>query len=138
MKSDFSTWQQASELVEQAERIQRIFLQLAANHFGTLNRSPAASAPPVNVVETEDACWVITAIPGADADQIEIRLQGNELLIAGARPIPSCCSQGELKIWEIPLGRFERRLHLTPAVTFTLGDTRFADGLFIVQIHKSR
>jgi hypothetical protein len=42
-----------------------------------------------------------------------------------------------LKIWEIPLGRFERRLRLTPGVTLTIGDTRFADGLFIAQINKS-
>ena len=89
MKWDLSTWQQASDLLEQTERIQRNFLQIAANHFGALNSPAAASAPPVNVVETDQACWVITAIPGANADQIEIRLQGNEVIIAGMRQLPN-------------------------------------------------
>ncbi|MGZ8496453.1 MAG: Hsp20/alpha crystallin family protein [Candidatus Binatia bacterium] len=136
MKWDFFASQQASNLMEQADRIERNFLQIAAGHHLALNSPAAASAPPVNVVETDQACWVITALPGADADRIDIRLQGNELIIAGMRRLPTCCAQGELKIWEIPLGRFERRLRLTPGVTLTIGDTRFEDGLFIAQINK--
>ena len=104
MKWDFFAWQQASDLMEQADRIQRNFLQIAASHHLALNSPAGAWAPPVNVVETDHACWVITALPGADADQIDIRLAGNELIIAGTRRLPTCCSEGELKTWEIPLG----------------------------------
>ena len=136
MKWDLSAWQQASDLMEQAERIQRNLLQIAANHYGALNSLAAASVPPVNVVETDHACWVIMALPGADADQIDIRLQGSELIIAGMRRLPACCAEGELKIWEIPLGRYERRLRLTPGVKLTIGATRFTDGLLIAQIDK--
>lgn len=137
MKWDFFAWQQASDLMEQADRIERNFLQIAAGHHLALNSPAGAWAPSANVVETGQACWVVTALPGADGDQIDIRLQGNELIIAGTQRLPICCSEGELKIWEIPLGRFERRLRLTPGVTLTIGDTRFADGLFIAQINKS-
>jgi len=137
MKWDFFAWQRASDLMEQAERIQRNFLQIAASHYLALTSPAGVWAPSVNVVETDQACWVITALPGAEADQIEIRLEGNELIIAGTRRLPTCCSEGELKIWEIPLGRFERRLRLTPGVKFTIGETRFADGLLIAQVNKS-
>jgi HSP20 family molecular chaperone IbpA len=82
MKWDFFVWQQASDLMEQADRIERNFLQIAASHY-LASKSPAGAwAPSVNVVETDQACWVVTALPGAEANQIEIRLEGNELIIA--------------------------------------------------------
>ncbi|MGZ8499580.1 MAG: hypothetical protein ACXW5W_14180 [Candidatus Binatia bacterium] len=72
MKWDFFASQQASNLMEQADRIERNFLQIAAGHHRALNSPAAASAPPVNVVETDQACWIMTALPGADADRIDI------------------------------------------------------------------
>jgi len=134
MKWDFFAWQQASDLMEQADRIERNFLQIAASHHLALNSPAGAWAPSVNVVATDHDCWVTTALPGAEVDQIDIRLEGNELIIAGNRRLPTCC---EFRIWEIPLGRFERRLCLTPGMKFTIGETRFADGLLIAQINKS-
>jgi len=137
MKWDFFTWQQASDLMEQADRIERNFLQIAASHYLALTSPAGAWAPSVNVVETDQACWVITALPGAEADRIDIRLEGNELIIAGTRRLPTCCSEGELKIWEIPPGRFERRLRFAPGVKLTIGETRIVDGLLIAQLKKS-
>jgi HSP20 family molecular chaperone IbpA len=134
---DFLVWQQASELIEQAERIQRNFLQVVAGRqYHGLHGRDATWAPPVNVVETNEACWVISALPGVEPDQLEIRLEGNELVIAGKRVFPACCREGELKIWEIPLGPFERRLTLTPGIRFTVAESRFENGLFILQLKK--
>ena len=138
MKWDFFTWQQASDLMEQAERIERNFLQVAAasRYLATSSRA-GAWAPTVNVVETDQAWWVIAALPGAAANRIDIRLAGDELIIAGTRPLPTCCTEGEIKIWEIPLGRFERRLRLLPGIQFTIAETRFEDGLLITELRKS-
>jgi HSP20 family molecular chaperone IbpA len=139
MKWDLLSWQQASELMEQAERIQRNLSQIAVtgHYLARAGSRAGASAPPVNVVETNQAWWVITALPGAEANHIEIRVEGDELIIAGTRPLPECCTEGDLTIWEIPLGRFERRLSLTPGVRFTIAETRFKDGLLITQLRKS-
>jgi HSP20 family molecular chaperone IbpA len=138
MKWDFFAWQQASDLMEQAERIERNFLQVAAasRYLATSSRA-GAWAPSMNVVETDQAWWVIAALPGAAANRIDIRLAGDELIIAGTRPLPTCCTEGELKIWEIPLGRFERRLRLLPGIQFTIAETRFEDGLLITELRKS-
>jgi len=138
MKWDFFAWQQASDLMEQAERIERNFLQVAAasRYLATSSRA-GAWAPSMNVVETDQAWWVIAALPGAAANRIDIRLAGDELIIAGTRPLPTCCTEGEIKIWEIPLGRFERRLRLLPGIQFTIAETRFEDGLLITELRKS-
>lgn len=135
---NFLTWQQTSDLMEQAERIERNFLQVAAvSRYLTTSSRAGAWAPTVNVVETDQAWWVIAALPGAAANRIDIRLAGDELIIAGTRPLPTCCTEGELKIWEIPLGRFERRLRLIPGLQFTIAETRFEDGLLITELRKS-
>jgi HSP20 family molecular chaperone IbpA len=137
MKWDLFAWQQASDLMEQADRIQTNFLRIAASHYLVLNSPAGAWAPPVNVVDTGQACWVIAALPGTETNQVEIHLEGNELIITGTRRLPPCCAEGEFTIWEIPLGRFERRLRLAPGVKFTIGETRIVDGLLIAQLKKS-
>ena len=135
---DFFIWHRANDLLQQAGRIQRNFLQIAADarYRTSPGRSPSWE-PPVNVVETEESLWVISAIPGVAVDRVEVRLEGRELIIAGVRPLPDCCHDGELKIWEIPLGRFERRLRLVPGEqALSVGETSLRDGLLIIELRK--
>jgi HSP20 family molecular chaperone IbpA len=76
-------------------------------------------------------------VPGVAADQIGVRLEGRELVIAGERPLPRYCDDGEIKIWEIPLGRFERRLRLVGGEKpLSVGEISFHDGLLIIEIRK--
>ena len=135
---DFILWQRANDLLQQAERIRRNFLQVAegARYRASHGRTPRWE-PPVNVIETDEGLWVISAVPGVAVDRVEIRLEGCELVIAGERPLPRCCADGELKIWEIPLGRFERRLRLVGGEKpLSVGEISFEDGLFIIEIRK--
>lgn len=135
---DLFSRQQLSDLMEQAERIQKNFLQVAVgSHYLPPNSRAGAWAPSVNVVKTEQAWWVITALPGAKPNQIDIHLERDELIIAGTRPLPACCAEGEFTIWEIPLGRFERRLSLHPGTQFTIAETCFDNGLLIIELRKS-
>ena len=135
---DFVIWQQAADLLQQAERIKRNFLQVAAStHYRASQGRSLSWEPPVNVVETDESLWVISAVPGVAVDRVDVRLEGRELVIAGERPLPRCCADGELKIWEIPLGRFERRLRLVGGENpLSVGEISFQDGLFIIEIRK--
>jgi HSP20 family molecular chaperone IbpA len=135
---DFLLWQRAHDLQQQAERIHRNFLQIAVGaHFRSSHSRSRYWEPPVNVVETEQSWWVISALPGVSADRMNVRLEGRELVIAGERPLPKCCEDGELKIWEIPLGRFERRLALIEGGRpLSLGDVSLQDGLLIIELRK--
>jgi HSP20 family protein len=135
---DILFWRQASDLLQQAERIQKNFLQLAAGaQYRSFHRRSSLWVPPVNVIETEDSLWVISAIPGVAADRVDVRLEGRELVIAGERPLPPCCQDGELKIWEIPLGRFERRLTVIEGRNrLTVGEISLQNGLLIIELRK--
>ena len=135
---DFLIWRRANDLLQQAERIHRNFLQISAGarYRASHGRTPSWE-PPVNVVETNDSLWVISALPGVAADLVSVRLEGSELVIAGERPLPRCCNDGELKIWEIPLGRFERRLKLVGGEKpLSVGEISLQNGLLIIELRK--
>lgn len=135
---DFLIWHQANDLLQQAERIHRNFLQIAAGaHYRASHGRTPSWEPPVNVVETDESLWVISALPGVAADRVDVRIEGRELVIAGERPLPKCCEDGELKIWEIPLGRFERRLRLVGGEKhLAVGEISLRDGLLIIELRK--
>lgn len=135
---DFIIWRRANDLLQQAERIHRNFLQIAAGaHYRASHGSTPSWEPPVNVVETDESLWVISALAGVAADRVDVRLEGGDLIIAGERPLPRCCNDGELKLWEIPLGRFERRLRLVGGENpLLLGEISFHDGLLIIEVRK--
>jgi HSP20 family protein len=81
--------------------------------------------------------WVLSAVPGVAADHVNVNIDGHELIISGQRPLPDCCQDGELKIWEIPLGRFERRLTLVERrKPLTLGKVTLQNGLLIIELRK--
>jgi len=136
---DFIIWQRANDLLQQAERIHRNFLQVAAGARYRVSHGRTPSwEPPVNVVETDESLWVISALAGVAVDRVDVRLEGRELVIAGERPLPKCCYDGELKLWEIPLGRFERRVTLVGGENpLSLGNISFQDGLLIIELRKS-
>ena len=136
---DFIIWQRANDLLQQAERIHRNFLQVAAGarYRASHGRTPNWE-PPVNVVETDESVWVILALAGVAVDRVDVRLDGRDLVIAGERPLPKCCYDGELKLWEIPLGRFERRVTLVGGNNpLLLGNISFQDGLLIIELRKN-
>ena len=94
--------------------------------------------PPVNVVETAKQSLGHVRVPGVTAKDVKVELDGNELVISGTRVLPDCCHDGELKIWEIPLGQFERRLTVVDAEkTLSVGDVVLRDGLLLIELRKN-
>lgn len=135
---DLIVLRQANDLLQRAERIHRNFLRYAtaSQYRATHGRTPSWE-PPLNVVETDESIWVVSALAGISADQVEVRIEGDELVITGERPFPRCCREGQLKLWEIPLGHFERRLHLGGAENLQLqANVAFQDGLLIIELRK--
>jgi HSP20 family molecular chaperone IbpA len=92
----------------------------------------------MNILESDDLISIITALPGVKRDSVEITLEDNLLTITGERPLPACCTKGSLKMWEIPLGRFERRLRVGEG----RGPLRIAhyalrEGLLTIELRKN-
>jgi HSP20 family molecular chaperone IbpA len=128
----------ATDLLQQAERIQRNFWQIAESARFRSSRGKRLSwEPPVNIVETGESFWVLVAIPGVTEERVAVTIEGSELIIAGERPLPACCNDGELQLWEIPLGHFERRIRLTTGgKAASIGKVSLQNGLLIIELRK--
>lgn len=135
---NFRIWREADELLQHAERIQRSFSQALAGTFPGPPDGMKSWAQPLNVVECADAVWVISALPGVEAQGMKVRLEGNELIISGYRSVPDCCLEGEFRVWEIPFGHFERRLRFFDGGPLSVGETRLERGLLFIQLLREK
>src|SRR6476620_6689956 len=96
--ADQRMWAQACELIADAERLHRQFFRLA------VDPAPAAWEPPIDVFEDEREVVVVVAMPGVDAERIQVAREAGALVVRGARPLPFRGARGRLRQLEIPYG----------------------------------
>jgi HSP20 family molecular chaperone IbpA len=122
-------WTEACALLERAERLHR--------HFFEPNLSDAATAwePPIDVFETKHEIWVIAALPGVGAQDLEVYAEGNRLEIRGQRPLPIAARDAMIRRLEIPHGRFERRL-LLPSARLEVVHRELVHGCLVLSLTK--
>jgi HSP20 family molecular chaperone IbpA len=65
------------------------------------------------VFETDAELWIQVALPGVAPDQVEVRIEGDALVVAGERTLPTPRGAGVIRRLEMPHGCFERRIGLT-------------------------
>jgi HSP20 family protein len=132
-------WQRANSLMRQAERIQRNFAEVAVrSHYRGSQNGSSSWQPPVNILESDSSLAIVAALPGVKRESVKISLDGNVLIIAGERPLPASCTDGRLRMWEIPLGRFERRLKVADDQRpLTIAHYGLSDGLLTIELRKN-
>jgi HSP20 family protein len=118
-------WAEACEMLDRANRLQRQFFR---------PRSTAAWEPPVDVYETARDLWILVALPGVGADQVEIAIADGAVVVAGERRLP-VEARAVIHQLEIPHGRFERRIAL-PAGSYRLDSRDLADGCLVIGLRK--
>ena len=127
--ADQRMWAQACELIADAERLHRQFFRLA------LDPAPATGEPPIDVFEDEREVVVVVAMPGVDAERIQVAREAGALVVRGARPLPFRGARGRLRQLEIPYGAFERRIAL-PTGRFEVGRPELVQGCLVLRLGK--
>ena len=123
-------WQDAIEMLDRAEKLQRQFFTPARPAGG----GPCWE-PPVDVLETEEAIFIIVALPGVEPDELKVLIEDGNLVITGNRPMPGQPSQMMLRRLEIPHGRFERQLSL-PTGRYEIGQRELKHGCLMLSLRK--
>lgn len=77
----------------------------------------------MDVFESQDEVWFFYALPGVPAGQVEVALEGTELVVRGERSLPPVAHTTTIRRLELPHGRFERRVAL-PTGRYDLIDRR--------------
>lgn len=124
-------WAEAFDLLERAERLQRQFFR-----FGAEGAAPPRWEPPVDVVETRTGLRVVVALPGVQAERIELHAEPGALVVRALRPAPVDAETRAIRQLEIPYGRFERRIVLPPG-RYELAAHEFSEGcLYIALVQR--
>lgn len=122
-------WAEACEFLERAERLHRQFFQLEGSD-GRL-----AWQPPIDMFETERELQILVALPGVEADQVQVVISGSALSVVGERQIPLRVRGAAVHRVEIPYGRFERRIPL-PTGRFELDQRSLSNGCLLLTLRK--
>jgi HSP20 family protein len=91
--------------------------------------------PLSDIEETEDAWLVETDLPGVNRADINVDVQGSELVVSGE--IKEKERVGILRRRTRPVGRFEFRMTLPPDADSDKIDAKLNDGVLKVHIPKS-
>ena len=124
-------WSQACDLIDQAERLQRQFFQLAVSE-----RALAVWQPPADVFEDELEVVIVVAMPGVPAERVQVASEPAALVVRGVRPLPLANSRHRVRQLEIPYGAFERRIVLPPGV-LELDSSELSQGCLVVRLRKT-
>ncbi len=122
-------WAEACALIKQAEQLQRQFFEPSRE-----GARAARWEPPVDVFETERQLWIIAALPGVAPEAVRVEIEGPTLIIAGIRPLPSKGRKANIVRLEIPYGRFERRITLSPRLR--LSERELLNGCLVLTFSK--
>jgi HSP20 family protein len=123
-------WAQALEMLDEANRLQRRFFEVSV-------RPQAAPRwePPVDIFESDDELWLFYALPGVATEQIEVGLEGAELVVRGERQLPRVAHTTKIRRLELPHGRFERRVAL-PSGRFELITQQLDRGCLVIGLRR--
>ena len=123
-------WEEALELLQNAERLQHQFFQI-----GVLHGAPCWE-PPVDLYENDLGLRLLVALPGVAPRQVEVVLAPGMIIVRGERSLPADSRRATIHRLEIPYGRFERRVGL-PAVGFELTDQRLDNGCLVLELRRT-
>src|SRR4029079_11796579 len=122
-------WAEACAMLKQAEALHRQFFEPSPGA-----RAAARWEPPVDVFETERQLWIIAALPGGAPEAVRVDIEGPTLIIAGLRPLPTKGRNANIVRLEIPYGRFERRIALSPRLR--LSERELLNGCLVLTFAK--
>jgi HSP20 family molecular chaperone IbpA len=122
-------WAEACALIKQAEQLHRQFFEPSRE-----GARAARWEPPVDVFETERQLWIIAALPGVAPEAVCVEIEGPTLTIAGIRPLPFKGRNANIVRLEIPYGRFERRIALSPRLR--LAEQELSNGCLVLTFAK--
>jgi HSP20 family protein len=119
------------------EQLQRRMDRLFHNAFG-LERSPwrVGVYPLVNISEDRDNILVRAELPGVKAEDLEITIQDNSLILRGQRKIPTEEKQVNYHRRERESGFFRRIVALRARIQADKVEATCKDGILTIKLAK--
>ncbi|MEP7214488.1 MAG: Hsp20/alpha crystallin family protein [Acidobacteriota bacterium] len=92
---------------------------------------------PIEIRETDKTIYVTAAVPGFKADEIEISVKDNFLILSGNAEARNSKNDGNVVVSEWNSNRFFRQLYLPTIITADKVEARLADGMLELTLPKA-
>ncbi|HXC34234.1 MAG TPA: Hsp20/alpha crystallin family protein [Candidatus Acidoferrales bacterium] len=127
-----STWPTLGRLTDLRDEIDRFFEAPLARTSEFLGWTP-----PFDVYEEKDNYVVKAELPGLKKEDINVSIQGRELVISGERKSETKSDDAEVYRSERYFGKFQRAVALPPAISAKDVRAEYKDGVLTVTVPKS-
>ena len=107
---------------------------------GTYSPGKTSWSPAINVYEDAEQYWLVADLAGINADETDLRVDNNVLIIEGARvtpPVPQPVGQVQVRLMEIDAGRFRRQLELPEDADIDGIEATYRCGLLWVRVPRA-
>ena len=132
MKAEiWDPWKEFGELQRRVDRLLNTFFRRVSQ---TEASRQIAFSPIVDVYESKREMVVRAAVPGAIQDDIDVAIEGRDLVIRGERDAPADARHGGYCHREWRYGMFERKVELPRAVNSKRVHATYVNGVLEVRL----
>ncbi|MBU1171982.1 MAG: Hsp20/alpha crystallin family protein [Proteobacteria bacterium] len=126
-----------SDPFNEFSRLMRLLNTFEAPNRNAYDDAGAGVFPLLNVSSTADHYIVRAELPGIKAGELDIKVTGNNLTLAGERKIPEENNQARYHRREREAGKFSRALTLPGPLNADKVDARLKNGILTIVIPKA-
>jgi HSP20 family protein len=127
-------WDPLKELTTVQTRMNKLFESALGMADFDAQEEPDTWTPVCDVYESPDALVVWLELPGLEQEQIDVRVEGDDLVVSGEREIEREQPGEHFHRVERPYGKFLRRFHLPSTVTREAVEASFRGGLLRITL----
>jgi HSP20 family protein len=124
---------QPSTEIDPLDRVRSLLDQTLGGEIASMLTEARAFTPPVDIEETDDAYVIEADLPGVKREDMDIELEGNELLVSGEVKQ----REGRFRRRTRRVGRFELRVMLPDGVDGGGVDAMLDRGVLTVRVPKA-
>jgi HSP20 family protein len=132
-------WDPFKDLIHIQERMNRMFEDSLVRSRGDDDPSAAAPAwtPAVDIYETPDEVVLLADLPGVQRDGLDVRVEGNTLIMSGRRGLAAEVAEENFHRMERGYGAFQRTFTLPATIRQEGIRAAHHDGVLKVTLPKS-
>ena len=136
--SNLSRWEPDREMMTLREAMDRLFDDAFTRQFSLMREGGSTwSSPAIDMYQTEDDVVVKAALPGINADEVQINVTGDILTIRGETKHEEEKKDKAWHIREHRWGAFERSVRLPTGVMSDRAKADFDNGILTITLPKS-
>ena len=133
--SNLTRWEPVREMMTLREAMDRLFDDAFTRPISL--RDGGWSAPAIDMYQTDDEVVVKAALPGFNANEVQINITGDVLTIRGERKHEEEKKEKAWHIREQRWGSFERSVALPTAVKSDKASADFENGILTITLPKA-